>query len=534
MNFAKIAIDNISKHGDTDIFPFPIENMLFFDTESKIEGLLIEIEKNFDEWASKYPVDSIHSCIPVGYTGYRWATIIDPIWNAFLLYQVLKISEKIEAARIASSKETVFSYRINIDEADGKLFDNNYNWRKFYDKALEIAETDEFQYVVRFDISDFYNRIYHHKLDNELMRINANPEVKKRIMNILQNISNNASYGLPVGGNAARILAELVLNPFDQMLISKKIKFVRFVDDFIVFAKSREDAFSKLYWCADYLLRNQGLSLQKSKTQVLLKTEFISHAKTTLEGEDSQENENRAQFMRIHIHYDPYSLTAEDDYQQLKDQLSSFDVTALIKDEMRKSRIHLALGKQLMNAVLYLDGEKLNLAVTTLFSNIKVFYPVFPSVMQTIYKVFEKLNPDTQSLVINELTQLVDDSSYLIQTENNAAYIIRILSLKNCEQSIQAINDLYSNMSSSFLVRMNCIYAMINLNNHYWLSDLKSKYSALSTWEKRAFIAASYYLLDEGAHWREHTKNQFSKLEIELRDWVASKQVLNTGWKLPL
>jgi hypothetical protein len=428
MNLVKIALNNISKFGDTDIFPFPIENMMFYDKESSIESLLLDIENDFDNWIAKYPVNAIHSCVPVGYTGYRWATIIDPLWNAFLLYQVLRISELIERERISVSKETVFSYRLRIDKISGKLFNQEIGWRRFYNKAIEIAETGAFQYVVRFDISDFYNRVYHHKLENEITRIRADENIKHRIMKILQGISDNVSYGLPVGGNAARILAELVLNPLDHMMISKKYRYLRFVDDFILFANNREDAFSKLNWCADYLLRNQGLSLQKSKTQVLAKNEFIAHVKTTLEGDDTLDSKDRAQFMKIHIHYDPYSLTAEEDYKQLRDQLSEFDITTLIKDEIRKSRIHLALGKQLMNAIVYLDGKKLNLAVNAICSNFDVFYPVFPAVMQTLYKKMLDLEPDTRSHVINILTKLIEENSYLLQTENNAAYVIRILS----------------------------------------------------------------------------------------------------------
>jgi hypothetical protein len=320
----------------------------------------------------------------------------------------------------------------------------------------------------------------------------------------------------------------------DQMMISRRYNYLRFVDDFILFANNREDAFSKLNWCADYLLRNQGLSLQKSKTQVLTKSEFIAHAKSILEGDDTSDNKDRSQFMKIHIHYDPYSITAEEDYQQLRDQLSAFNITALIKDEIRKSRIHLALGKQLMNAILYLRGMELDLAVNVICSNLDAFYPVLPSVMQTLYKKILELEPDTRLHVIEVLTKLIDENSYLVQTENNAAYVIRILSLVNCEPSIQAINYLYTNMSSSVLVRNNCIYAMTNLKNYYWLADLKSKYSTLSSWEKRAFIAASYFLQDEGKHWRERTKNQFSALESEVRDWVSSKNVATTKWKLPL
>jgi hypothetical protein len=39
---------NIAHHGDTDVFPYPIENSLFHDCEPKIIDLLKEIHGDFD------------------------------------------------------------------------------------------------------------------------------------------------------------------------------------------------------------------------------------------------------------------------------------------------------------------------------------------------------------------------------------------------------------------------------------------------------------------------------------------------------
>jgi hypothetical protein len=280
------------------------------------------------------------------------------------------------------------------------------------------------------------------------------------------------------------------------------------------------------------MLRNWGLTLQKSKTQMQTKSEFVSHAKANLEGDENSENKERTDFMRIHIHYDPYSLTAQEDYTKLKDQLDGFDITSLIKDEIRKSRIHLALGKQLMSAVLFLTGEKLNLAVKAICSNLDVLYPVLPTVMQVLHKKIAELDADTKKYVIETLAQLVEEDSYLFQTENNAAYVIRVLSLVNSERSVQAIDYLYSK-TSYILVKVNCMFAMANLNNHYWVADLRTRFATFTAWERRAFIAASYFLRDEGKHWRDHTKEQFSEIEKELRDWISTKDILK-GWKIPL
>ncbi|TNE53864.1 MAG: RNA-directed DNA polymerase [Bacteroidetes bacterium] len=531
MDHFRLAIDNISKFGDTDIFPFPIENALFYDKPNEVKSILQELDNDFDQWLVNYPVDAIKTCVPVGYTGFRWASIIDPIWNAYLLSQVIKISDDLEKSRIDVAKDCIFSYRIQLDEESGKLFNSDVSWRLFYSTAQEIA--DSHKYVVRFDISDFYNRVYHHRLENALHRTNADRPTVNKIMKILQDLSNNVSYGLPIGGNASRILAEILLNSMDQMMSSKKIKFCRFVDDYIVFADSKEDAFRKLNWCAEFLLRNEGLALQKNKTQVQTSAEFISHAKATLEGEDDKEDKERASFMKIHLRYDPYSATAEEDYNELKKKLEDFDIVSLIRAEIKKSRIHQAFGKHLLNAVNILEGEPLALAFKTIATNLESLYPIFPSVMQLANRKLLDCDSETIGLFIETLCELVENDSYMIQTENNASYVARILSKHNSENSIQAIDQLATKHSSA-LVKANCLYSMTNLDNYFWLSDIRSKFSMLSKWERRAFIASSYYLSDEGKHWRDHTKTQFTKLELLVRDWVANKNPTQNSWKLPL
>ena len=87
---------------------------------------------------------------------------------------------------------------------------------------------------------------------------------------------------------------------------------------------------------------------------------------------------------------------------------------------------------------------------------------------------------------------------------------------------------------NSPLVKTNCIHSMTNLNNCYWLSDLKTSFSALTKWERRSYIAASFFLGDEGKHWRTKTTAQFNNFELLLKDWIASKHPSQKSWRLPL
>jgi dipeptidyl aminopeptidase/acylaminoacyl peptidase len=53
---ALTAIQNVARHGDTDIFPFPLENHWFHDDEAAVCDLLMEIDAHFDDWMRRNPV----------------------------------------------------------------------------------------------------------------------------------------------------------------------------------------------------------------------------------------------------------------------------------------------------------------------------------------------------------------------------------------------------------------------------------------------------------------------------------------------
>jgi len=100
-----LSTNNIIKFGDTDIFPFPYETRMFSDIFEKFLVSLNETHNDFSDRLNECPPINISTCSTVGYNGYRWATQIDPYWNAYFLGLVLSISDKIEQSRV--SKECV-------------------------------------------------------------------------------------------------------------------------------------------------------------------------------------------------------------------------------------------------------------------------------------------------------------------------------------------------------------------------------------------------------------------------------------------
>src|SRR5262249_30996787 len=162
----------------------------------------------------------------------------------------------IESKRLSRDEKAVFSYRFLPDPSTGHLFADS-TWRHYKQEALEKSK--RYPFVLLADVADFYPRVAHHRLENWLQRLEKHEEEGKRIMALLSRFSQTRSYGLPIGGPASRILAELALNPVDLFLNRKGIPFCRYVDDFHIFARSKQEAYNHLAFLAQILF-NEGLS----------------------------------------------------------------------------------------------------------------------------------------------------------------------------------------------------------------------------------------------------------------------------------
>lgn len=527
----ELAIKNVALFGDTDIFPFPIENRLFLDCPAKLAAVLRDIDKNFPVAMARMPALTSKELSAVGYSGFRQGTQIDPIWNAYLLALVASIGEDIEARRVSSS--TVFSYRYKPNAATGSLFDKDIGWAQFQIAAKIGAEGHNF--ILRCDISDFYPRIYHHRLENALRRATVKADIANRIMTLIGAISAGPSYGLPVGGPATRLLSELLLNSVDRLLFSEGIRFIRFVDDYVVFAETRERAHSALLRLNELLLTNEGLSLQKTKTRILAAAEFLatSDFADPPEGESSDEEQART-FRRLRIHYDPYSPTAPADYEFLIEQLSKFDIVGMLGRELVKSRIDEGLTRRLVGAIKHLSAPLQNDAVRSMIDSLDLLYPIFPSVMQVCRVLLSTLEPTVQLNLYAALRKLIQADSYITQVPANLAFALRVLATDFAEETEMLLAAVYKK-SASMMIRRDIILLMAYRRADYWLSHCRTTFSTLTGWERRALLIASYTLGDEGRHWRDSVKNDQNAFDKLVLKWTAeSKSKKGSDWRVPL
>ena len=528
------AIENVVQHGDTDIFPYPIENRILYDSKEAIIKYLLEVHSDFQKFITAYPPANYGTLAPVGYTGFRWATQIDPLWNIYFLALVIKIGDKIEAARLPTSLSTVFSYRFDSNNSQSDLFYREFGWRPFTDRAIILAQSNKF--VVACDISEFYPRLNHHRLDNALRQLEDADDSRNRIMDFLSNFSETYSFGLPVGGPASRLLSELTLNQIDRLLYQQRIKFCRFADDFYLFADTQAEAFKHLVYLSQILQRNQGLQLQKSKTRIMSSAEFLATNPISMESESPAEAERlsvaRRNLYAISLHFDPYSANAQQDYDRLRSEMRKFPILDLLKAELTKTRVNISLARKIVQTLKFVDENEIDDAIKTLIENEELLYPIYFNVLSAVRSEFARLKPNSQRDISTYICGLIENKSPVMSVDLNLQYAVRLLASLEQEEVTAVLVGLYESTASE-AIRRDIILIMAKWRNWIWISDKRAYFRSMRPMERRAFIIASYALKDEGVHWRDHTKDEFTPFELITRDWVAPKFNL-PKWELPL
>ena len=277
-----IAIANVRKEGTTDVFPRPFEIDLLNEenVRNAISNEVVQRLNKIDAEFAAHPARrdygkaletlSLHSLQHVllpksEQFDFRKCALVHPVDEIKFLALVLPFADAFETKRPPPRKNRVFSYRYKPE--GGQLFDPRYNLTRFREYTRSQQALKKVKVIVQCDISNFYDRLNLHRLESCLLSMPF-PKARVKLLNeVLLFWSNRDSYGLPVGSNASRILAEIALHEIDAHLLSHGVEFCRFVDDYRMFARDAKQAH---YWLSLLIhrLSSEGLTLNHSKTNI--------------------------------------------------------------------------------------------------------------------------------------------------------------------------------------------------------------------------------------------------------------------------
>jgi hypothetical protein len=152
------------------------------------------------------------------------------------------------------------------------------NWQDFQKKAYQYSKMDDYEYYIKFDISNFYNSI---NLDLLIRKIYLSIPLSKRfygelLSHFLYNWNKklegyvDKKIGIPQDeiGDCSRILANFFLQEYDKKMYelcnSYNSTYLRYADDQIIFCKNKNQARHILFEASKILFKND-LILNSSK-----------------------------------------------------------------------------------------------------------------------------------------------------------------------------------------------------------------------------------------------------------------------------
>jgi len=304
------------------------------------------------------------------------------------------------------------------------------------------------------------------------------------------------SQGIPIGNEADGFIANLFLKEVDEALFNHKINFGRYVDDFRIFADTKNDAVKVLIILQEFLLKI-GVNLNASKTKIIEAQEKMKEfIKESQKGEISA-----LPFHEEDIH-DKYQEKFVDKSNIIKEINSSE-----IYDQNIDNRSY--LEKAIFTTLEEIDDEKKAQSFGKFLNEIplgeKIDVKTFEKHIEWLYQLSKKYtkhsklyawifvrfvslesNDEIQWISLRYLFRVLDDNDIhtfiktrimhnLIKPRKGAlTYIERISTrTKLKERFVLCITNLIK--SSCIALQLNCIYAYyLILKDYHLLQDLIS------------------------------------------------------------
>jgi hypothetical protein len=504
------ALAHIRHYYDTDFFPRTEEFLAIAYHWEEVKKHLLEAD-----------MDGILSAAPLAEAwpkvrgGYRVVHRLEPL-DALIYTAFAKVVlPNVEKSR--SSPEVACSYRL-VDGHDS-FFGDGSGFDVFRDRCAALAS--EYQFVLCTDISDFYNKIYLHRLQNALQLATDTPQgISKRIEYFLTALNTKASQGIPVGPAASIVMSEVTLNDVDKFIYDKGLDHVRYVDDVRIFANTKERLEGVLQSLTLYLYENQRLSLNPEKTYILPAASF---AEKELNNQYTQE--------KLHIldeldEVNPYAMEFVDELEKLK------EVPATAAEVLLKS-----LDKLLGYTILDLGLARAIIRRAKAFRVDDILVPLLERI--------EFLSP-----VVNDVVLYLDalsspeflkkHATKLADVCDSPATNIRAVRLWfewyfSRHTELLGIAKVRSFVFASDRLRPQA-QAAISLKSEAWIKDRKTKLLHYAYWDRRSIIlAASLLAKDERDKWLGPLikGDSLSLLEKWMARWVLEGSPIVDPFELP-
>jgi len=502
----EFAREHITNYYDSDFFPKPFEYKALWANWDDVTSFLTS--KDISEYIIEQP-RTFASIKPNG--TFRVVHQLDPI--STLLYTSLAyiISGSIESARFPVDEYVACSYRIQINKKKGAFFADGSGYKGFIKKSRALSK--KWPYVLVTDITDYYNQIYIHRLQNIIEIADASMHAYSRdIEKLLLHLNGSVSQGVPVGPAASIIMGEAVLIDVDNYIKKSGFEHTRYVDDFRIFGTSTEELRQFLATLTEYMYHNHRLTLAGEKTAILRTERFLAeYLDSPQETEKVKIHDTLAGIQSFQAAYG--TIDSEVDEKDIRPSV----LAQLMKTIVSSDVLNLGLARHVLRKS---RKYRIRSILPDLLDNFTYFLPVISDVILYMMEV------TNQKFVQQNVERILDIIStnaitaYPYYREWMEYYIVNNKALLKQEDVIKYI---YKHAS----IRGQAI-ATVKLEEAHkavdWVRSHKVMLPNLSSWDRRAVILSSRILskkeMDSWLASVEKSTDNF--MELMTIKWVKS------------
>ena len=142
-------------------------------------------------------------------------------------------------------------------------------------KQIQSYIVEGYKVAVDVDLSKFFDRVNHDLMMVRLSRHIPDKRLLKLIGRYLRagvmidEVLHPTAEGVPQGGPLSPLLANIMLDDFDKHLESRKMRFARYADDFVICVKSTSAGHRVMKWVSHYLTTKLKLVVNEEKSHVV-------------------------------------------------------------------------------------------------------------------------------------------------------------------------------------------------------------------------------------------------------------------------
>ena len=491
----KLAVENMISDGLDDVLSTPVEIELL-RKDSKIRKKLEEIslkkiQSHLNSSSKKNAFDQL-SLLPISHVlvpkkeafDFRKIAIIRPEDLAVYQAVVIMVAETFEKAREKVSRGRIFSYRFKPNIKKGQLFNPVHNLRSFQSASAKKSKSNFVNYIVKCDVANFYDRVNIHRIESTLLSIDGIDERFVELINqILLHWAKRDSYGLPIGSNGSRVLAEIALFNVDRSLKDAGIKFVRFVDDFRIFTRTATEAHSALARLIE-LLGREGLFINTRKSSIERLSAEKPRKETKRQEEAPTEKTNIKEFRifagyggTIPIKFRVPSKRSQEKY--LKVNLAESINKIRAEDFASPEQI-----RDVLSAIIIQEEyEKL----VTACDLVEMFPQFYPLLVDILIKNASHIPQELKKNIVNRFSKKLKNEDFL--SEFMKASLVNIIGhpeFFDRDTIMHLIRKLPRN-TGTYLGRMVFDVAQ-NLNERVDALEIREYFDRSNEWERRRII----------------------------------------------